>query len=67
MKHSIEQLEEELYELQHPNYDSVNRLVDDSSKVISDGQTWGIVSDHGNVELCHKGKNGRLYFHGGLV
>ena len=67
MKRSIEELEEELEECKCSSYDGKCRLVSDSSKVEADGHTWGVVSDHGNVELCHKGRNGRIYWHGGLV
>lgn len=67
MKRTIEQLQAELNEAQDSSYDGQCRMVDDSSKVKADGQTWGIVNDHGNVELCHRGRNGRLYCHGGLV
>jgi len=61
------QLEAELETATMSYFDGKCRLVDDSSQVEADGETWGIVSDHGNVELCHKGRNGRLYWHGGLV
>ena len=64
MKHN---LQEELQEATCSPWDGKKRLVDDSAKVQADSQVWGIVSDHGNVELCHKGRNGRIYYHGGLV
>lgn len=67
MKHTIEQLEDELNEAKMSSYDGKCRLVEDSDAVIADGQVWGIVSDHGNVELCHRGRNGHIYYHGGLV
>ena len=67
MKRSIEELEAELHEAERSSWDGKRRLVADSTEVKADGETWGIVSDHGNVELCHKGRNGHLYFHGGLV
>lgn len=67
MKRTTEQLQEELEQAQYNFYDGKCRLVDDYTKVKADGFVWGIVNDHGNVELCHKGRNGRLYYHGGLV
>ena len=67
MKHTIEQLEDELNEAKMSSYDGKRRLVEDSDEVIADGQVWGIVNDHGNVELCHRGRNGHIYYHGGLV
>ena len=66
-KRTVEDLTEELREAECSSWDGRRRLVDCSSKVEADGFTWGIVSDHGNVELCHKGRNGRVYYHGGLV
>lgn len=66
-KRSLEDLQGELEEARCSSWDGKARLVSDSADVQSDGQIWGIVSDHGNIELCHKGKNGRIYFHGGLV
>ena len=67
MKRTIEQLQEEFENCKRSSFDGKTRLVDSSVNVIADGETWGIVSDHGNVELCHKGKNGHIYYHGGLV
>ena len=67
MERSIEQLTEELREARCSSWDGKCRLVDSSDKVKPDGETWGIVNDHGNVELCHKGRNGHVYYHGGLV
>lgn len=68
MKHrSLETLQEEFREAEYSSYDGKRRLVDDSDKVQADGMTWGIVNDHGNVELVHKGRNGHIYYHGGLV
>jgi len=67
MKKSLETLQEELNEATKSSWDGKSRIVSDSDKIQADGQTWGVVSDHGNVELCHRGGNGRIYFHGGLV
>jgi len=67
MKRTTEELLEELREAEDSAFDGRRRLVSGSDEVEADGCTWGIVNDHGNVELCHKGKNGHLYFHGGLV
>ena len=67
MKLKPDELMEELQEAKESSYDGKCRLVDESSKVQSDGFVWGVVSDHGNVELCHKGRNGHIYWHGGLV
>lgn len=67
MKHTLEQLQEELEDATCSPFDGQGRLVSDSADIQADGQVWGIVSDHGNVELCHKGHNGRIYYHGGLV
>ena len=64
---SVEELQEEFENCKYSALDGKCRLVPDSSQVLADGETWGIVNDHGNVELCHKGKNGRIYYHGGLV
>jgi len=64
---SLEQLERELEDARCSPWDGQCRLVEDSVLVKADGETWGVVSDHGNVELCHKGRNGRIYWHGGLV
>jgi hypothetical protein len=66
-KRTLDELEAELREAECSSFDGKRRLVADSDDVHADGETWGIVSDHGNVELCHRGKNGRLYMHGGLV
>ena len=67
MKCTLEQLKEELYEARCSSWDGKNRLRESSDDVLADGHVWGILSDHGNVELCHKGRNGRIYYHGGLV
>jgi len=67
MKRTPEQLEEELMNAEYSFFDGKRRLVENSDDVKADGETWGIVNDHGNVELCHKGRNGRIYYHGGLV
>ncbi len=67
VRRSMDQLIEEFAEAKWSSIDGKCRLVDDSSKVIADGHTWGVVSDHGNIELCHRGRNGHLYWHGGLV
>ena len=67
MKRSPEELHEELETIRESWIDGKLRMVNDSRAVQSDGETWGIVSDHGNVELCHKGRNGRIYYHGGIV
>ena len=64
---TIEELQGELWEAESSPWDGRCRLVKSSEDVESDGHAWGIVSDHGNVELCHKGRNGRIYSHGGLV
>lgn len=64
---TLEELHEELESIKDCWIDGKLRLVEDSSQIEADGETWGIVSDHGNVELCHKGRNGRIYCHGGLV
>jgi hypothetical protein len=67
MKRTTEQLAEELREAEDNCLDGKRRMVSDSGEVKADGEVWGIVNDHGNVELCHKGRNGRIYYHGGLV
>ena len=67
MKRTIEQLEAELTECKESSWDGKSRLVSESEDVLSDGETWGIANDHGNVQLCHRGRNGRIYYHGGLV
>ena len=67
MKYTAQELQEQYQEAEYSSWDGKCRLVDNSDKVKADGEVWGIVNDHGNVELCHKGKNGHLYFHGGLV
>ena len=67
MKRTLEQLQEELHEARESSWDGLCRLVSDDDDVKADGEVWGIVNDHGNVELCHKGRNGHLYLHGGLV
>lgn len=66
-KKTVEELKEELQEAACSSWDGKNRLVEDWDEVKSDDHVWGVVNDHGNVELCHRGKNGRLYYHGGLV
>jgi hypothetical protein len=66
-KRTTEQLQEELSEAQCSSYDGRRRIVADSADVEADGETWAVISDHGNAELCHRGRNGRLYWHGGLV
>jgi len=64
---SIEELQDECREVECSSWDGKNRAVDSNDKVQSDGHVWGIVNDHGNIELCHKGRNGHIYYHGGLV
>lgn len=66
-KRTPEQLSEELREAEESSFDGKCRLVGDAAEVKADGETWGVVSDHGNVELVHRGRNGRLYWHGGIV
>lgn len=66
-KLSIEQLENMLEDCKCSPYDGKNRLVTDSDKVKADGENWGVVSDHGNVEFCYRGRNGRIYWIGGMV
>jgi len=56
-----------LAEVQSSSWDGKKRLVKDSDKIKADGETWGIVSDHGNVEFAYRGRNGRLYYLGGIV
>lgn len=48
-------------------WDGKNRLVEDSDEILPDGEIWGIVSDHGNVEFCIRGEGGDLTFLGGIV
>jgi len=67
MKRTLEQLQAELEEARCSSWDGARRLVESDDSVEPDGHVWGIVNDHGNVELCHKGRNGRVYYHGGLV
>lgn len=64
---SAEELQEILDGIQCRWIDDVNRAVSDSSQVESDGEYWAVVSDHGNAEICYRGRNGRIYYVGGLV
>jgi hypothetical protein len=34
---------------------------------VADGHVWAVINDHGNADLYHRGRNGHLYYHGGLV
>lgn len=67
MKRTVEQLIDELHEAERSSWDGKSRCVDSSDQVKCDGHVWAVVSDHGNAELCHRGRNGRIYWHGGLV
>lgn len=70
MKHkekSSEELSGILEEIQSRYIDNVDRRVSDSSDVQADGNYWAVVNDHGNAEICHRGRNGVLYYDGGLV
>jgi hypothetical protein len=65
---SHDQLTDILYECKPENsWDGRSRLTDDSSKIPKGDGTWGVVSDHGNVEFYYRGNNGRLYYVGGMV
>jgi hypothetical protein len=66
-KVSTEDLLDMLAEVGESSYDGKCRAVSDSSQIEADGEIWGVVSDHGNVELGYRGRNGHLYWLGGLV
>ena len=51
MKLSLSELVAELEVLKDSPIDGKNRLVSDYAEVLADGETWGVVNDHGNVEL----------------
>ena len=67
MKRTYDELMELLEECESSSYDGKNRCVADSADIMADGQVWAVISDHGNAELGYKGKNGHLYWIGGLV
>lgn len=64
---SIEQLQEELRDASDSSWDGKIRLVGDTDEVEADGRVWAVINDHGNADLYHRGRNGHLYYHGGLV
>jgi hypothetical protein len=66
-KYSTEDLIEILEEVGESSYDGKCRAVSDSSEVEADGEMWAVISDHGNAQICYKGRNGRMYWVGGLV
>jgi hypothetical protein len=64
---TVEELQEILDMIAYRSFDGKDRRVADSSEVMPDGEYWALVNDHGNVEIVHKGRNGHVYYHGGLV
>lgn len=64
---SIEQLQEELRDASDSSWDGKNRCVEDTDDIKADGHVWAVINDHGNADLYHRGRNGHLYYHGGLV
>jgi len=64
---SIEQLQEELRDASDSFCDGKIRLVEDADEIVADGHVWAVINDHGNADLYHRGRNGHLYYHGGLV
>ena len=48
-------------------WDGKCRAVSDSSEIKADGEMWAVISDHGNAEIGYKGRNGRMYWIGGVV
>jgi hypothetical protein len=64
---TTDELLETLENCQYSYGDGKCRIVNDSSEIEADGEMWAVVNDHGNVEIGYKGRNGRLYWVGGLV
>ena len=66
-KKTVEELYSILQDISDRAYDGVKRTVSSSDDIEADGLPWAVVSDHGNVEIGYRGRNGRLYWIGGLV
>lgn len=66
-KYTTEELYAALEECKQSSFDGKNRCVSDSNDIEADGELWALVSDHGNAEIGYRGRNGRIYWIGGIV